>query len=87
MEIQKYLRIISCVFIVGIFFILVGGYFGGLEHDKKEAADRALWVKASCPVFKSECGSSKHPYACEVKSPVVGRVEYRGVFVTAYSTC
>lgn len=56
------------------------------EKDKKYAIERALWVKASCPVIQTECGS-KQKYACEVKSPAVGRVEYRGVFVTAFSTC
>jgi hypothetical protein len=60
-------------------------------HEGKRLADERksleAWQAAGCPVYKSSCGSEKHPYGCERKAAAVGRNAAGDIFVEAYPLC
>jgi len=71
--------------VVGILFIDNGIKSKQQKHDDIKA--KTEWVAKGCPVYKSQCGSSKHPYECERKAAVVGRNQVGDIFVNGYPIC
>lgn len=79
--------IVFCSFAVTAITIILIIMIAGLNEVKRnELEELTRWQKASCPVFKSECGY-RNKYACERKADVVGRNQVGDIFVNAYPLC
>ena len=70
-----------------ISFIIYMEFFVGPKQLIEEQKATAEWAAKGCPVFKSQCGSSRRPYECERRGVVVGRNQVGDIFVDAYPIC
>ncbi len=75
--------------VIFVFFAILF-YYSDIDkanHKLIEQQQEIVWINNKCPVYKSSCGSYKHPYSCEKKAAVIGRNKVGDIFVEAYPIC
>ncbi len=80
-------KMFCCAVVFVLSFIVFISYFVTPEREAREQKETAEWAAQGCPVYKSQCGSSKHKYECERRGVVVGRNQVGDIFVNAYPIC
>ena len=75
------------IFVIFVIVALIDKSNKDTTNELIEQQQDIVWKNNRCPVYKSSCGSYKHPYSCEKKAAIVGRNKVGDIFVDAYPIC